>query len=466
MANGDSEPGAARARMVDELRSSGRLASAALEEAFRAVPRHVFLPEIAAADAYSDRAFVIKTDVSGLPLSSSSQPMMMAIMLEQLGIGPGDRVLEVGTGTGYNAALMARLAGEQGLIVTIDIDPGLVARARAKLAAAGAVAGGTAADVIAICGDGGFGAPDYAPYDKIIVTAGAWDVAPQWLAQLGPGGCIVLPLSVRGSQLSVALERADGHWRSRSIYPCGFIRMTGAFGSPESFVPLGPQPGMHVQADDGRPLDTRALYDALTGPAADVPTGVLVAGLARLFAADLWITLTEPELVRLTIAGGAPLRHAMLGQVPPFGAMADAGKTPGRGSSFAVAGLWPAGLPELPMPAAAGTGKAGHGKPGADTDRELREYLSREFEVAVRGFGPGGADLAGRLARQVAAWQDAGRPGASDLTLAAYPVRPVGAGPLGAGPVVGGPVVGDTAGQVILDRRHTRLVLAWPSVSA
>jgi protein-L-isoaspartate(D-aspartate) O-methyltransferase len=448
MANGDSEPAAARARMVDELRSSGRLATAALEEAFRAVPRHVFLPEIAAADAYSDRAFVIKTDVSGLPLSSSSQPMMMAIMLEQLSIAPGDRVLEVGAGTGYNAAVMARLAGEQGLVVTIDIDPGLVARARANLAAARAAAGGAAADVIAICGDGGFGAPDYAPYDKIIVTAGAWDVAPQWLAQMGPGGRIVLPLSVRGSQLSVALERADGHWRSRSVYPCGFIRMTGAFGSPESFVPLGPQPGMHVQADDGRSLDTVALYDALTGPGADVPTGVRVVGLARLFDADLWITLTVPELVRLTIAGGAPLRHAMLDQVPPFGAMADSGVRPGP---YAVAGLWPAGLPERPARAAAdtektGPGKTGNGKTSTNMERELREYLSREFEVAVRGFGPGGADLAGRLARQVAAWQDAGRPSVSDLTLAAYP----------AGTAVPGGV-----GQVIFDRRHARLVLDW-----
>jgi protein-L-isoaspartate(D-aspartate) O-methyltransferase len=451
MANGDSEPGAARARMVDELRSSGRLASAALEEAFRAVPRHVFLPEIGAADAYTDRAFVIKTDVSGLPLSSSSQPMMMAIMLEQLGIAPGDRVLEVGAGTGYNTALMARLAGEQGLVVTMDIDPGLVARARANLAAAQAAAGGAAAEVIAICGDGGFGAPDYAPYDKIIVTVGAWDVPPQWLAQLGPRGRIVLPLSVRGSQLSVALERADGHWRSRSIYPCGFIRMTGAFGSPESFVPLGPQPGMHVQADDGRWLDTGALYAALTGPAADVPTGVRVAGLARLFEADLWITLTEPDLVRLTIAGGAPLRHAMLGQVPPFGAMAGSGATPRPGSVFAVAGLWPAGLPERPPRAVAGAEKksarkTGQEKAGTDMHRELSEYLSREFEVTARGFGPGGADLAGRLARQVAAWQDAGRPGASGLTLAVYPAGTA---------VTGGP------GQVVLDRRHARLVLAW-----
>lgn len=456
MAGADSEPGVARARMVDDLRSSGRLAAAGLEAAFRVVPRHVFLPEIEAADAYSDRAYVIKTDGSGLPLSSSSQPTIMAIMLEQLAIGPGHRVLEIGTGTGYNAALMARLAGEQGLVVTIDIDPGLVARARDNLAAAAEARAG-AADVITLCGDGGFGAPDYAPYDKIIVTAGAWDLPPQWLAQVAPAGRIVVPLSVRGSQLSVALERADGFWHSRSVCPCGFIRMTGAFGSPESFVPVGPQPGLHVQANDGRWLDTGALYAALTGPAADVPTGVRVTGLTQLFDADLWVTLTQPGLVRVVITGGARLRNAMLGQVPPFGAMTDSGQLAGPGSPFAVAGLWPAGLPEPPAePAAddgktrdgkAGTEQTGPGKGGTELNRELGEYLRRGFEVAVRGFGPGGTDLAGRLASRLAAWHEAGRPSASDLTLAAYPA---------------GAAVPEAPGQVILDRRHARLVLAWP----
>jgi hypothetical protein len=92
----------------------------------------------------------------------------------------------------------------------------------------------------------------------------------------------VAPLSLRGIQLCTALERADGHWRSRSACRCGFIRMAGSFASPEPFVPLGPQPGLHVQADDGRSLDAEALYAALTGPVADVPAGVRVAGLGEL----------------------------------------------------------------------------------------------------------------------------------------------------------------------------------------
>ena len=201
--------------------------------------------------------------------------------------------------------------------------------------------------MIVLCGDGGYGAPDYAPYDRIIVTAGAWDLAPDWLAQLGPGGRLVLPLSVRGIQLCLALERGAGAWRSRSACRCGFIRMAGRFASPEPFVPVGPQPGLHVQADDGRPLDADALYAALTGPVADVPTGVQVVGLAELGDADLWVTLTGAR------AGPAD-DHRRRRPLRSGGAAAAAVRRPGRvrrrarpdwAGDFGVAALIPARLP-------------------------------------------------------------------------------------------------------------------------
>ncbi len=411
-------PDAARARLVDALRDGGRLTDPAVEAAFRAVPRHVFLPTMAAADAYQDEAFVVKTGPDGLPLSSSSQPAIMAIMLEQLGVAPGYRVLEIGTGTGYNAALIAHLVGERGTVVTVDIDADLVAKARANLDGAGYP------DVIVICGDGGFGAPGHAPYDRIIVTAGAWDLAPAWLDQLGHGGRIVLPLSVRGIQLSIALEREAGYWRSRSAFRCGFIRMAGAFAGPESFLPLGPQPGLHVHTDDGRPVDAGALYAALSSPATDVPSGVAVAGLGEMGEADLWLTVTQPDLVRLTITGGGPLRGTVLPLVP-LGAMSDSATVADDepAGDLGVAALLPARAPN----------RGGPGYGG--------------FEVAVRGFGSRGPGLAGRLAGQVVAWDGLDRPGTSDLSLRAYPLdTPADALP----------------GQVILDRRYTRLVLSWP----
>jgi protein-L-isoaspartate(D-aspartate) O-methyltransferase len=418
-------PAAARARLVDELRYSGRLTSPAVEAAFRSVPRHLFLPEMAASEAYQDEAFVIKTGADGLPVSSSSQPAIMAIMLQQLGLVPGHRVLEVGAGTGYNAALMTHLVGESGSVVTVDIDADMVARAQANLAAAGYL------NVVVVCGDGAFGAPDYAPYDRVIVTAGAWDLAPEWLAELGPGGRIVLPLSVRGIQLCLALEREAGHWRSRSACRCGFIRLAGVFASPEAFVPVGPQPGLHAQSDDGRPLDAEALYAAMTGPVTDVPCGVQVVGLGELAEADLWVTLTEPGLVRLTITGGEQLRSRQVrgGALPllPFGALAGSGdlREPRWAGEFGVAALVPGG--PLMSPAE-------------------RRYA--ECGIVARGFGPSGGDLARHLADRVSAWHQRGRPRISGLSVTAYPLST---------PVTPLP------GQTILDRRHTRLALSWPA---
>jgi protein-L-isoaspartate(D-aspartate) O-methyltransferase len=431
MAGGPEE---ARTRLVDDLRASGRLTSAAIEAAFRAVPRHVFLPELdAVSQAYQDEAFVIKTSERGLPLSSSSQPTIMAIMLEQLGVAPGQRVLEIGTGTGYNAALMSRLVGPDGSVVTVDIDPDLAERARVNLTAAGYP------EVTVICGDGGFGAREFAPYDRIIVTAGASDLAPEWLAQLGPGGRIVLPLGLRGIQLCLALERSgDSAWRSTSACRCGFIRMAGSYAAAaDSYVPVGPQPGLYVQTD-GQPVAADVLWSELNGPVTDVLTGVRVVGVGELAEADLWVTVGERGLSRLTIIGGS-LRGSVL-PLLPFGALAT---TDAEG--LGVAGLLPASPP------------SSIGDPEGYPRR--REQLSRqerrfgEFEIAVRGFGPWGALLAERLARQVVAWRSSGRPRAATLVVTAYPRR-------GEDDV---PEVPEIApGQVIVDRPHTRLVLAWP----
>ncbi|MBO0832454.1 MAG: methyltransferase domain-containing protein, partial [Actinobacteria bacterium] len=199
---GADGPDAARARLASELRHHGHALSPSVHEAFARVPRHVFVPEMGPAAAYRDEAFVIKCGSDGLPVSSSSQPAMMAIMLDQLGLEAGHKVLEIGTGTGYNAAVMSEVVGSSGQVVTVDIDPELAARARASLLAAGY-------DAVRVkCADGGYGDPSEAPFDRVIVTAGAWDIGPAWLDQLGAGGRLVLPLSVRGIQLSVGFEHA------------------------------------------------------------------------------------------------------------------------------------------------------------------------------------------------------------------------------------------------------------------
>ena len=128
----------------------------------------------------------------------------MAIMLEQLNPQPGHRVLEIGAGTGYNAALMGHLVGDSGLVITVDIDDDLVESAREHLGSAGLHR------VSVVCGDGGLGYADRAPYDRIILTVGAWDIVPAWWKQLKLGGRLLLPLEVKGGvQKSVAFDRMD-----------------------------------------------------------------------------------------------------------------------------------------------------------------------------------------------------------------------------------------------------------------
>ena len=187
----------ARARLVDGLRDSGMLRTPAVEEAFRAVPRHLFLPDVPLARAYADEAVAVQA-VDGVTTSSASQPSMVAIMLEQLDLHPGHRVLEIGAGTGYNAALLRRLVGPTGRVVTVDIDDELVAGAARHLADAG-VAG-----VEVHCADGARGYEPGAPYDRIVLTVGSGDVRPEWIAQLAPAGRLLLPLGLRGAQIGRA----------------------------------------------------------------------------------------------------------------------------------------------------------------------------------------------------------------------------------------------------------------------
>jgi protein-L-isoaspartate(D-aspartate) O-methyltransferase len=381
--SGSASPDAARARLVTELNLRGGGLSRTVQEAFARVPRHIFVPEVGAAAAYRDEAFVIKCGPDGLPVSSSSQPAMMAIMIEQLGLLPGHRVLEIGTGSGYNAAVMAEVVGPGGQVVTIDIDPELVTRARSSLCEAGYDA------VVVLCADGGYGDPAGAPFDRIVVTAGAWDIAPAWLEQLGPAGRLVLPLSLRGIQLSVALERAGQDWVSRSAWRCGFVRMLGAFAGPEHVLRLDePQP-LFAQMSDGGPVDGSALRRALAGPTTNVPIAPALAGLADVADLDLWLTVTSPDLARLTVLA-APGDWLRLAPILPVGGLVSHAMDPGR---IGIAVLLPGETPRI--------GPAGPVSPG----------------IVFSGFGPGGGALASSLADQAEEWAGLGRPGARELEL-------------------------------------------------
>ena len=110
--------------LVEHLKEENCITTAVVEQAFLVVPRHLFLPGEPLEQVYSDRSIVVRRDAEGQWTSSSSQPAIMAIMLEQLDLKPRQRVLEIGAGTGYNAALIASIVGPGGRVVTVDIQLG------------------------------------------------------------------------------------------------------------------------------------------------------------------------------------------------------------------------------------------------------------------------------------------------------------------------------------------------------
>ena len=193
-------------------------------------------------------------------------------------------MLEIGAGTGYNAALMSHITGPAGAVVSVDIDADLAGQAREHLAAAGYP------DVTVVAADGAGGYPPGAPYDRIIATVGVSDLAPAWLDQAGPGARIVVPLGIRGFQVAVAFERsgADGCWASQSVVPCGFMRIRGALAGRSA--PWSLQPGLSVMLPDGLTLadgheaDGAALAAFLDGPASELAAGTAAGSLAALGA--------------------------------------------------------------------------------------------------------------------------------------------------------------------------------------
>lgn len=229
----DGEAERRHRRLVDGLRGRGALRDPRIDAAFRTVRRHWFLPEAALKDVYRDLAVVTHRDEHGVAISSSSQPALMALMLEQLAVEPGMAVLEIGTGTGYNAALLGQLVGPGGTVTTVDVDPSVTGPARRHLAAAGA------SNVDVVTGDG-WELATADRFDRIEVTVGVWDLSPAWLAGLEPGGVLVAPVWLRaGQQASVAFHEVEGRLASSSVEPCGFMRMRGPGAGAPTYRRIG-----------------------------------------------------------------------------------------------------------------------------------------------------------------------------------------------------------------------------------
>jgi protein-L-isoaspartate(D-aspartate) O-methyltransferase len=218
----------ARARLVETIEHEVRLyglgeGTRQLDPRVRAamakVPRERFVSADSAAAAYDNRP---------LPIGhrqTISQPLIVAAMTQLLQIGPGAHVLEVGTGSGYQTAVLAELAAQ---VSTIEIVEPLAAGAREILAELGY-------DNVAFrCGDGAAGWPERAPFDAIIVTAAAREIPQALVDQLKPGGRLVIPVGpdLSGQDLLLVEKDAAGRVRERSLFSVAFVPLTGAPSSP------------------------------------------------------------------------------------------------------------------------------------------------------------------------------------------------------------------------------------------
>jgi protein-L-isoaspartate(D-aspartate) O-methyltransferase len=248
--------------LVSELQQRGCVRTDVVAEAFAAVPRHLFLPPRSRGRAYVvDEAIPTHFDDDGVPVSSSSAPTIMALMLEMLATEPDQRVLEIGTGTGYNAALLARLVGPGGRVVSLDVNPAVAVEAEANVA-------DVAPNVEVLTGDGWAGVAGE-NLDRVIVTAECWDISPHWVDQLRDGGMLVLPLWLRpGLTFAVGLQKVGQNLESRSLAYCGFMPLQGAHGGPQRRATL------HAWPDPSGANPETRMIAVLDDASADRVTGL------------------------------------------------------------------------------------------------------------------------------------------------------------------------------------------------
>jgi protein-L-isoaspartate(D-aspartate) O-methyltransferase len=373
-----------------------------VEAALRTAPRHLFAPEVSLEAAYAVEPVEVKRDEHGVLISTMSSPDIQAMQLVQADIQPGMRVLEVGSG-GYFASLLAELVGPTGHVTTMDIDPVVTSRAATCLIAA------RYPGVQVVTGDAEYGWKANAPYDRIMITVGAWDVPPAWRDQLADGGRIVLPLRMKGVSRSLALQRTNDHLAALSAGICGFVPMQGASRHDEHLWLLnGEKVGLRF--DDGNLSDPSRLDGVLAGePTADW-SGVTVARSEPLGDLPLWLATTLPGFCNLTVAASGDEEPGIAvergGRWFPYATVED--------DSFAYLSVRPAGKSHV--------------------------------ELGAHGYGPHGGEVAQAIVEQVRVWNrdHRGHPGPE------FSVWPNGR-PAGMPPTT-----------LVIPKQHTHVAISWP----
>jgi protein-L-isoaspartate(D-aspartate) O-methyltransferase len=269
-------------KYVDQLKGPGGIESGSVEEAFRQVPRHKLVdrffvankeyssqsgyteivadPENPTAEdldlIYSHRALVTRLGLSGMPSSSTSMPGLVANMLELLRLEPAQKVLEIGAGTGYNAALISEIVGSQTNVVTVDIQQDVVEQTLRLLKAAGY------GDIKVLTRDGFLGVPEEAPFDRIVATVGLFDISPHWADQLSPDGEMLLPVYQGGAAPLLRVRKEHGSLVGRAVGGSGFMPIQGEMNPGDSQGEAGksePEPKIekHPGWDLGKGMSQR-----------------------------------------------------------------------------------------------------------------------------------------------------------------------------------------------------------------
>ncbi|HZD15614.1 MAG TPA: methyltransferase, FxLD system [Pseudonocardiaceae bacterium] len=394
-----------REAMVAELRELAAIRSTEVAEAFLAVPRHMFAPGEPLDSAYAaNKSVLSRQNAQGVVVTTVSAANIQAVMLEQARLREGMRVLEIGSG-GYNAALIAELVGEAGEVTSVDIDPRVIARARGCLDAAGY------GRVRTVVGDAEHGVADHAPYDRVIVTARAWDIAPAWVEQLARDGRIVLPLRLRGLTRSVVLDRVADEPGARfaggDVRLCSFVPMQGAGAYQERVMALdGGRVELRLDAD--LPCDPSRLGAALFGPTVQQWSGV---------------EFDRPDLLEFWVAANAPMSGILTAQQQPI----DDGLV-GPASALGVVTL-------LSRESFAYRMK----RPILGTDR---------FETGVRAHGPNAGRLAEEYVDLLRRWRSSRRESSGGQPrLDVFPASTNDS---------------DLPPGHVIDKVHTRVVISWP----
>jgi len=390
-----------RRALVADLEARGCIRSPAIRRAFSTIPRELFVPEVRRREGlervYADIALVTRTTTQGAPISSSSQPAIMAEMLENLQLRRGLQVLEIGTGTGYNAALLSKLVGPSGTVTSVELEADLAATAESTLRAGGypvTVVVGDAHEVID---------PQREVYDRIILTASSDHVPERWRDALVEGGLLELPLRLPGSaggeQVVVTLRRDGECLRSVSVVPGGFMHLR------------------HPGRDDGPPR-----------PAPSVSVSEFVDGKARSLAG-----VSGPGLATLRPSARRRLAGVML-STPRRRRLS----TPKPAANSLVAYVGMAEAPEgvavrsfRPQTDGHYRAAAGVASPdGSGLALAVGRSGRRGCVVEVYGDGSGAARAERSLDELVQRWRAAGRPSLADceVTLTYAPTP----GPTGA----------------------------------